>query len=48
VDHPFDTPKMAMGDLLPDEASAKGRTEMALHVLAYNLTVMNIMAFGRS
>ena len=31
-------------DALPDEASAKVATEMALHVLAYNLTrVMNIM-----
>ena len=32
------------GNALYDEASAQGATEMALHVLAYNLTrVMNIM-----
>jgi hypothetical protein len=32
------------GDALPDESLPKVATEMALHVLAYNLTrVMNIM-----
>ena len=45
VEHPFGTLKIANGgNALLDETLPKVATEMALHVLAYNLTrVMNIM-----
>jgi hypothetical protein len=45
VEHPFGTLKMRMGAThFLMKRLPKGATEMALHVLAYNLTrVMNIM-----
>ena len=47
VEHPFGTIKAKMGNPLPDEGAARVASEMALHLLAYNLTrVMNIMGIG--
>jgi hypothetical protein len=48
VEHPFGTIKARMGAThFPMKALQRVRTEMALHVLAYNLTrVMNILGIG--
>ena len=48
VEHPFGTLKMRMGAThFLTKRLPKVTTEMALHVLAYNLTrVMNIMGTG--
>ena len=48
VEHPFGTLKMRMGAThFLTKRLPKVATEMALHVLAYNLTrVMNIMGVG--
>ena len=48
VEHPFGTLKMRMGAThFLMKRLPKVATEMALHVLAYNLTrVMNIMGIG--
>jgi len=44
VEHPFGTLKMRMGSTHFLKRLPKVATEMALHVLAYNITrVMNIM-----
>ena len=50
VEHPFGTLKMRMGAThFLMKRLPKVATEMALHVLAYNLTrVMNIVGEGRS